>query len=142
MKFAFILSAVLIVQFLLSLLQIRYYRKSMDKIVSDYKNKEGYYMFSGMDRRKFRPGAIAVIIVDQNYVVRECHTLGGLSVLSKFKQVEEYQGIHVGELLNRVHVTDDSKKGKKKKVPAMNAALTMASENALLSVSKKNMTTA
>ncbi|WP_270180029.1 transcriptional regulator GutM [Alkalihalobacillus sp. CinArs1] len=136
MKLTLILCAVLVLQFIFSLIQIRYYRKSMDKIVSGYKDKEGYYLFSGMERRTFKTGAIALIVVDQDYVVRDCHLLSGRSVFSKFKNQTDFHGIHVGELLDQVY---QGKQVKKKKISALHAALGMAAENALLSISKKHV---
>ncbi|WP_221568397.1 transcriptional regulator GutM [Alkalihalobacillus sp. TS-13] len=138
MNFAIIMCAILVSHFALSLFQIHYYRKSVDKIVSGYKKKEGYHLFSGMERRKFRPGAIAVLIVDEKYIVQECQILGGISVLSKFKEIKKYKGIHVGKLLDNVH-KDNIPSGKAKKASAINQALSRASENALLSISKKKI---
>jgi DNA-binding transcriptional regulator of glucitol operon len=134
MQFTIILCAILIVQYVFSFIQIKYYKKNIDRIVSNYKGDDGYFMFSGMERGKFRPGAIAVLVVDRNYIVHECHMLKGMSILTKFKAVEGYKGQHVGELLNDV-IESSSLKGKKK-IPAFKRALLKAGENALLSISK------
>jgi DNA-binding transcriptional regulator of glucitol operon len=136
-QLAIILCAVLIVQYLLSLIQIRHYKKNIDKIVSDYKGEDGYFMFSGMERGKFRPGAIAILVVDKDYIVHECHMLKGMSILTKFKAVDQYKGQHVGEILNDVN-EGTSVKGKKK-IPAFKRALLQAGENALLTISKKKI---
>jgi DNA-binding transcriptional regulator of glucitol operon len=132
-----ILCAILIVQYVLSLIQIRYYKKNIDKIVGDYKGEDGYFMFSGMERGKFRPGAIAVLVVDQDYIVHECHMLKGSSVFTKFKPLELYKGQHVGEILNDVNY-NTSIKGNKQ-IPAFKKALLKAGENALLSISKSKI---
>ncbi|XJZ26681.1 transcriptional regulator GutM [Bacillota bacterium Lsc_1132] len=137
MQLAIILSAILIVQYVFSLLQIRYYKKNIDKIVSDYKGEDGYFMFSGMQRGKFRPGAIAILVVDNNYIIHECHILKGMSMLTKFKAIEEYKGQHVGEILNDLNESS-SLKGKKKS-PANRMALLKAGENALLTISKNKI---
>lgn len=136
MQFAIILCAILIVQYGLSLIQIRSYKKNIDKIVSNYKGEDGYFMFSGMERSKFRPGAIAVLVVDQDYIVHECHMLKGMSVLTKFKPIELYKGLHVGEIVNDVQ--SRPAKGKKQ-IPAFKKALLQAGENALLTISKKKI---
>ncbi|WP_207627679.1 MULTISPECIES: transcriptional regulator GutM [Bacillaceae] len=137
MQLAIILCAILVVQYALSLIQIRSYKKNIDKIVRDYKGEDGYFMFSGMQRGKFRPGAIAVLIVDQDYIVHECHMLKGMSVLTKFKPVESYNGLHVGEIVS--DVSDSTVKSKKNKIPAFKKALLQAGENALLTISKSKI---
>lgn len=138
MKIALIACAILVVQYAFSLIQIRYYRRSIDKIVGGYKGDDGYYMFSGMERKKFRPGAIAILVVDKHYTVHECHMLKGISVLSKFKEMEKYKGQHVGVILNDVN-DHYPVKGKGGKVPAFGKALLSAGESALVSISKKNI---
>jgi DNA-binding transcriptional regulator of glucitol operon len=137
MQLAIILCAILIVQYLLSLIQIKHYKKNIDKIVSDYKGEDGYFMFSGMERGKFRPGAIAILVVDKDYIVHECHMLKGMSILTKFKAIEQYKGQHVGEILNDVNESIPVKG--KKKIPAFKRALLQAGENALLTISKKKI---
>lgn len=137
MQLAIILCAVLIVQYLLSFVQIKHYKKNIDKIVSGYKGEEGYFMFSGMERGKFKPGAIAILVVDQDYIIHECHMLQGMSVLTKFKALEKFKGKHVGEILNDVNESLPAKG--KKKLPAYRKALLQAGENALLSISKNKI---
>jgi DNA-binding transcriptional regulator of glucitol operon len=139
MKIAIILCCLLVVQYALTFIQVRYYRKSMDKIVSRYSQKEGYYLFSGMERRQFRPGAIAMLVVDSQYIIQECYVVNGFSVLSKFKELEKYKGQHVGTVLDSVQENSVDKKRKRKKIPAISSALAKAAEHALLSISKKNI---
>ncbi|MFD2214740.1 transcriptional regulator GutM [Metabacillus endolithicus] len=139
MKIAIILCCLLVIQYVLTFIQVRYYRKSMDKIISRYKQKEGYYLFSGMERRQFRPGAIAMIVVNNEYTIQECYIVNGFSVLSKFKELEMYKGQHVGAVLDSVQVENGNKKRKRKQMSAISAALAKATESALLSISKKNI---
>jgi len=138
MKIAMIACAILVVQYAFSLIQIRYYRRSMDRIVGGYKGDDGFYMFSGMERNKFRPGAIAVLVVDKDYIVHECHMLKGITILSKFKEMEKYKGQHVGSILNDVNESYAVKE-KGKKVPAFGKALLKAGENAIINISKQNI---
>jgi DNA-binding transcriptional regulator of glucitol operon len=133
-ELAIILCAVLIVQYLLSFIQIKQYKKRIDKIIGDYKGENGYFLFSGMERSKFRPGAIAILVVDQDYIVHECQMLKGISILTKFKAVEKYKGQHVGEILNDIN--NHFLVNKKKRIPSNIKALLKAGENALLSISK------
>jgi DNA-binding transcriptional regulator of glucitol operon len=137
MQLAIILCAVLIVQYLLSFIQIKHYKKNINKIVSDYKGEDGYFMFSGMERSQFKPGAIAILVVDRDYIIHECHMLKGMSVLTKFKSLENYKGKHVGEILNDVNESIPVQG--KKKLPAYSKALLKAGENALLTISKNKI---
>lgn len=100
MNLVILLCFLLIVQYGFTFIQMKYYRKSMDKIVRAYKGKEGYYFSSGMERRKLRPGAIAMIVVDKDYIVQECYVVNGFSVLSKFKELRKYKGQHAGAILD------------------------------------------
>lgn len=138
MKIAIIACTILVVQYVFSLIQIRYYRKSINRIVGGYKGDEGYYMFSGMERNKFRPGAIAILVVDKDYIVHECHMLKGISILSKFKELGQYKGQHVGSILNDVNESYPVKE-KGKKIPAFGKALIKAGENAIINISKQKI---
>ena len=111
----------------------------MDSLIDDYKGKQGYHLFSGMERRKFGPGAIALIIVDESYIIQKCHVLGGVSILSKFKELPSYEGKHVGTVLDEHHMMKQALK-KRKRGSAVMQALSMAAEQALVSISKKNIT--
>jgi len=97
-------------------------------------------MFSGMERGKFKPGAIAVLIVDQDYVVHECHLMKGISILSKFNEVSKYKGVHLGELLLDIN-EEISQIKNKKKMPTFAKALQQAAENAMLTISKNKVST-
>lgn len=137
MKFVMILCFLLVVQYVFTFIQVRYYRKSMNGIVSTYRGKEGYYLFSGTERRKFRPGAIAMIVVDSNYIIQECHVVNGFSVLSKFKEMSKYKGQHIGTVLDELQEFKTNRNYSR--LPAINTALSKAAENALLSISTKNI---
>lgn len=102
MKLVVILCAILIIQHALSLVQIKYYKKSLDKIISNYKGADGYFVFSGMERSKFGPGAIVIMVVDRDYMIHECCMLKGMTIFTKFKPLDSYKGSHVGEILKTV----------------------------------------
>jgi len=137
MQLAFILCMILIVQYLLSLFQIKQYKKNIDKIVSGYRGEDGYFMFSGMTRGKLKHGAIAVLVVDSKYIIHECHLLKGISVLTKFKEMEDYKGKHVGEIVSSIY--DEIPEKGKSKLPSYRNALLQAGENALLTIAKKKV---
>ncbi|MFB0635495.1 transcriptional regulator GutM [Bacillus rugosus] len=139
MKFVFILCCLLVVQYVFTFIQVRYYRKSMSEIVSTYRERKGYYLFSGTERRMFRPGAIAMIVVDRNYIIQECHVVNGFSVLSKFKEISKYKEQHIGTVLADLQECNTNQKGYYRRLPAINTALSKAAEKALLSISTKNI---
>jgi DNA-binding transcriptional regulator of glucitol operon len=109
----------------------------MSKIVSRYKGKKGYYLFSETERRKLRPGAMVMLVADEHYIIQECCFASGLTVLSKFKGIDEYKGLHLGVVLDELH----EQKGNKKKIDSLTMALSKTAENALISISKKNNVT-
>ncbi|MGM0746284.1 MAG: transcriptional regulator GutM [Bacillota bacterium] len=139
MRFVLILCFLLVVQYVFTFIQVRYYRKSMSEIVSTYRKKKGYYLFSGTERRTFRPGAIVMIVVDSNYIIQECHVVNGFSVLSKFKEISKYKGQHIGTVLDDLQECKTNQKGSYRRLPAINTALFKAAENALLAISTKNI---
>lgn len=137
MKLVVILSALLIIQHVLSLFQIKYYKKNLDKIISNYKGEDGFFVFSGMERAKFGPGAIAIIVVDRDYIIHECYMLKGMTVFTQFKPLVSYKGNHVGELLKTIKENSINKKDKG--IPSYWKALSKAGESALLSISKNKI---
>ncbi|QHZ48458.1 transcriptional regulator GutM [Bacillus sp. NSP9.1] len=128
----------LVIQSFLTVIQVHYYQKSMKSLIEKYKGEEGIYLFTGQCRRKLSSGSIAMLVVNENYVIQECKVMRGISILSTFKDLEKYKNQHVGELLNLLN--DLEKKdaaGKAKKKKAVEAALSQAGERALLSIAEK-----
>jgi len=80
-----------------------------------------------------------MLVVDSNYIIQECYVVNGFSVLSKFKEVGKYKGQHTGNVLDTLGSSQVNNKVKPKRLPAMNVALSKAAENALVSISKKNI---
>ena len=139
MRLAIILSMLLLIQYMVTIIQVRHYKKYVGKIVNQYKGMEGYFLYSGMNRRKFSPGAVAMIVVNNEYVIEDCYILKGVSVFSKFKRHEEYIGHHVAKILDDHHKYVEKARGRKKQIPSFLAALSMAAENAMVSISKKKL---
>lgn len=145
MKLAIVLCSLLLVQYLLTLIQVHCYKKTMNKIVSAYRKEDGYFLFSDMYRKKLGFGAIVMLIVKDDYIIKECYVLHGLSVLPKFKRVEKYTGVHLGELLNRINDGPAQKKASffmalARKRSAVRFALNKVAERALLAISKSKKT--
>jgi DNA-binding transcriptional regulator of glucitol operon len=139
LKLAIILSMILLIQYVATIIQVRHYQKYVGKIVSRYKGKEGYFLYSGMNRRKWSPGAVAMIVVNNDYVIEDCYILKGVSVFSKFKKYEKYIGHHVAKILDDHYECVEKAGGRKKQIPSFLAALSMAAENAMVSISKKKL---
>lgn len=72
-------------------------------------------MYSGMNRRKFSSGAMAMIVVNKDYVIEDCYILKGISVFSKFKKYEKYIGHHVAKILDDHHEFTENAAGKRGK---------------------------
>lgn len=68
------------------------------------KGSKAITCFREWNGAKLVPGAIALIIVDESYIIQKCHVLGGVSILSKFKEVPSYEGKHVGAVLDEHHM--------------------------------------
>ena len=139
MEIATFLTAALLIHYLAAFFHIRHYQKSVENIVSLYKTKEGYFLYSGMKRGMFKPGAVALIVVKKDYMVEDCYVLKGRMVLSKFKKYKKYIGCHVTEILEDYYFQLADKGKKRHRVPSLLSALSMAAENAILSLSYKKM---
>lgn len=142
MQLVFIACAILVINYVLTLLQVKYYRQSMNKLINKYQGKDDYFLCSGQSRRRIGAGSIAMLIVDKDYTIKECQIMKGISVLSSFKEINQYKGMHIGELLENIQMEYGIEKVKKNKIPAMKSALNEAAEKAVLLISKKASTEA
>ncbi|SES79582.1 Glucitol operon activator protein (GutM) [Salinibacillus kushneri] len=139
MGLVLIACGLLITQYALTFIQVRHYKNSMEAMIGKYKGTKGIHLFSGKAQRKLGAGSIAMIVVDENYIIKECQAVHGVSILSTFKEIKQYKGSHVGELLDSLHASIQATgKYKRKRVPALSVALHQAAENALISISKKS----
>ena len=77
---------------------------------------------------------MVLLIVDNNYIYQECYFTKGVSVLSKMKEISEYKGQHIGDILNNLQDEQDKNK---KKTSALTIALSKAIENAFITISKR-----
>lgn len=135
----FIIAIVVIsINYIFTFIQIRYYRKSMDKLITKYRGKEGFYLYSGQYRKTFKAGSIAILIVDQDYIIQECQVMKGFTILAHFKEMDELKGQHVRTVLENIQEKYGKVITKKTKIPAMSAALKQATESALSNYLKNN----
>src|SRR5699024_12271111 len=102
MELVLIAYAILVLNYVLTFIQIKYYRKAMNDLIRKYKGNDDYFLCSGQSRKKFRAGSMAMLIVDKDYIVRECQVMKGISILSNFKKTDRYNGHHIGEVLEEI----------------------------------------
>ncbi len=123
-----------LLQFALTWFQIRHYRAMMRKMVTEHQDSEGFYLFSGVARKAMGSGAIVLIIVDSQSVVRNCQVLSGLTVFAKFKPHFGYVGMRLEKVIEIADVTLSKKRGLSSRKQSMAKAFQMAAENATRSL--------
>lgn len=99
MNIVLIASLIFIAQTGLAFFQVRYYQHHMNKVADKYAGKTGYYLYSEMERLKFRTSAVAILVVNENRVVHECQILTGKTVFAKFKTFTNYHHKDLSEIL-------------------------------------------
>jgi glucitol operon activator protein len=136
-EWIFVIGTAWLLQFALTLLQIRHYRAMMQKLVGAYRNTDGYYLFSGVARKALGSGAIVLIVVDEQSRIQNCQVLTGISVFAKFKSYPEYLGMHLAEILDSAKLTLEKKRRISSKKQSMARAFQMAAENATYSLANR-----
>ncbi|GAA5103624.1 transcriptional regulator GutM [Orbus sasakiae] len=101
MEIVLVASAIFILQSILSFIQIRYYQSFMHKITTKYAGFQHYHLYSTMERRFFGASAIAIIVIDGNKTIQECHTLQGKSVFAKFKSQTKFQHQNLVQMIDK-----------------------------------------
>ncbi|GAA5415749.1 hypothetical protein Pryu01_00781 [Paraliobacillus ryukyuensis] len=135
MELVLIACLLFVIQSVLTFIQVRYYRKSVNALMEQYKGKDGYYLYAAQVRKKLGAGAIVMLVVDQDYTIKECKVMKGMTSLSPFKDEARYKEKHVGHLLEELYQSD-----KKQKKSTLTRALNQAAENAMLSIASKQKT--
>lgn len=128
-----------LLQYGLTWLQIRHYRAAMRKLVQEYRNTEGYYLFSGIARKALGSGAIVLVIVDNERIIRYGQVLTGFTVFARFKPHTEYIGHRIEEVLKESEATLRQKRHVSSKRQSLARAFKMASENALRSLDSREV---
>lgn len=139
MELVLIACVILVLNYSLTFVQLKYYRKAMNELIRRYKGNDSYFLCSGQSRKKFGAGSMTMLIVDEDYIIRECQVMKGISILSNFKKDNRYNGHHIGELLEEIQGTYGNLK--KNKMPSKYSSMKKAAENALLTISKKKSET-
>lgn len=138
-QFYFILFIIVawLLQYALTILQVRDYRTVMGQMIEEYKGLSGFHLFSGTSKKALGRRSIVLLIVDQEYQVRKCHVLTGMSVFSRFKPYADYEGRHVCEILEQAYETVTGEKRVSKNRRSLAIAFQMAAENAVKSIPAK-----
>ncbi|GMA50861.1 hypothetical protein GCM10025857_22180 [Alicyclobacillus contaminans] len=129
-----IISAVAIawlLQYALTWLQIRHYRRAMKQLVERYRQREGYYLFSGIARKALGSGAIVLMIVDDTGRIQHVQALVGFTVLAKFSPHAEHEGRTVEEVMQWAETTLQQRRRLSSRRQSLARAFRMAAENAL-----------
>ncbi|MHB1627075.1 MAG: transcriptional regulator GutM [Bacilli bacterium] len=126
-----------VLQYGLTLLQIRHYRFAMRQLLNDYRNQDGFYLFSGIARKAVGSGAIVLMIVDDEFVIHRCQVLTGISVFAKFRSFSETEGMHAADILAEAEKTLKQKRRLASKRQSLARAMRMAAENAIRSIGEK-----
>lgn len=126
-----------ILQFALTWFQIRHYRVKMKELFQQYKNSEGYYLFSGVSRKALGSGAIVLLVINYHGIIENAQVLAGMSVFAKFKVAPEYIGKQVDHVLRESKIKLEGKNKLSSKSQSVAKASQMATENALRSLSIK-----
>lgn len=126
-----------LLQYGLTFIQIHHYRAMMRKLLDDYRDKQNFYLFSGVSRKPFSAGGIVAMVVNQEYEVEKCYVLSGYTVFSRFKPYQTYDGKHIGHVLADAHERIEGNKQQFMGNKSLAKAFMMAAENAVRSISNK-----
>lgn len=129
----FVVGGAWLLQFALTFLQIRHYRTAMRGLVNQYRNADGFYLFSGVARKALGSGAIALVVVNENVVIENCQILSGITVFAKFTGASEYVGMPIDQAIKLSDLTLQKKSHLPSKKQSIARAIKMACENAMRS---------
>ena len=86
-----VIGVVMVLQFLTSVLHIKYYQHVLRKMS---RRQEGY-LGVGMNQRKFKLGQVCIIVTDLDGKIVECRILTGMTVFARFKKDPTYEGKNI-----------------------------------------------
>ncbi|UOF90390.1 transcriptional regulator GutM [Fodinisporobacter ferrooxydans] len=126
-----------LVQYAFTMVQIRHYRAAMKALIDEFRGVNGFHLFSGISRKALGSGAIVLLIVDEEYQIRKCQILSGMSVFARFQPFTKYEGKHIQEILKETESTIHAKRKVSAKQKSLAKAFHMAVENAIRSISER-----
>lgn len=89
-----VIGIMMVLQFVTSVLHIKYYQRVLRKMS---KRSEGY-LGVGMNQRKFKFGQVCILVTDFHGEIIECRILSGLTVFSRFKKDPAYVGKNIFDM--------------------------------------------
>lgn len=102
MNIVLIACCLFVLQTVLSFIQITYYKRHMQKVANQYSGRTGYRLYSAMERKKLGQGVIALIVVDDSDIIKECQVLKGLSIFSRFKDLNQFKNQSLSQILSQL----------------------------------------
>lgn len=129
-----------ILQYVFTWLQLQHYRRTMRTLVTEYRGRTDYYMFSGVCRKAMGRGAIVIAIIDSNQVILRCEALCGVSVFAKFSPLDGYAGRSLSDVGKETDEVLQRKRGVSSQQKSLAKALQMIVLNAERSAKEKMRT--
>lgn len=95
-----LLILIVVLQLVLSLVQIRYYDTFIRKLVMKYKNSEGNKLTIKKGNSKLK-SVIVVLVINENKKIVEAYEFNGNLIFSKFKPIMELKNATIDSFLIR-----------------------------------------
>jgi glucitol operon activator protein len=83
-----------LVQFLLTKLQMKNYQSTIRRL----SNRPSGYLGAGIEKQKLGIGSIAIVVTDENGIIKDCEVMQGVTVFTRFKQHTTYKGLNIHTL--------------------------------------------
>lgn len=79
--------------------QMRYYRNVVRQTAQDW---HCGFLGVGTSRSRIGPGAVAIVVIDDDSTVRQVLSMSGLSVFARFRALPDFGGGSTGEFRQRL----------------------------------------
>lgn len=109
---AILATTILLLQSVFSLYQVQYYNRFVRSLAKKYRGNKGYDLLTDVAKHLFT-SAVIVVVTDPNGVIMELYFYSGLTIFSKFKRFEKFDGEKLDNEL--VYLMDQEKSRLKKR---------------------------
>lgn len=109
---AILATIIILLQSVFSLYQVQYYNRFVRNLANKYRGNKGYDLKTDVAKHLLS-SAVIVVVTDINGVIMELYFYSGLTVFSKFKRLEKFDGKKLDNEL--VSLMDQEKSKLKKK---------------------------
>ncbi|MSS77738.1 hypothetical protein HV819_06290 [Anaerococcus sp. AGMB00486] len=96
-----IIIALIIISILQTFARYKYLKYYNTKIKTLYKKYNSGYFGIGIDKRKFFNKTIFVLIIDKYENILEAQVLKGISIFSKFKELDSIKGCNLSDIKSK-----------------------------------------